>query len=118
PYSMIEPLREVLDSGMASDRVEKDERWMVCFREELEDAEVELSTLLGHTSITLAELVNLKAGDILTCDFTGKVLVLAEQVPMFRGSFGLSHGQQAIKFEERVRRNSPVTIDHMPVKRN
>ena len=76
-----------------------------------------LSTLLGRTSITLAELVNLKPGDILSCDFTGKVLVLAEEVPMFRGSFGLSRGQQAIKFEERVRRNPPV-IDHLPVKRS
>jgi flagellar motor switch protein FliM len=117
PYAMIEPLREVLDSGMASDRVEKDERWMMCLREEIEDAEVELSTLLGRTSITLAELLNLKPGDVLTCDFTGKVLVLAEEVPMFRGSFGLSRGQQAIKFEERVRRNNPA-IDHLPVKRS
>ena len=117
PYAMIEPLREVLDSGMASDRVEKDDRWNVCLREEIEDAEVELSTLLGRTSVTLAELVNLKPGDILTCDFTGKVLVLAEDVPMFRGSFGLSRGQQAIKFEERVRRNNPV-IEHLPVKRS
>ena len=118
PYAMIEPLREVLDSGMASDRVEKDERWMVCLREEIEDAEIELSTLLGRTSITLAELVNLKPGDILTCDFTGKVLVLAEDVPVFRGGFGLSRGQQAIKFEERVRRNNPVTIDNMTGKRS
>jgi len=118
PYAMIEPLREVLDSGMASDRVEKDERWMVCLREEIEDAEIELSTLLGRTSITLAELVNLKAGDILTCDFTGKVLVLAEDVPVFRGSFGLSRGQQAIKFEERMRRNNPVTIENMTGKRS
>jgi flagellar motor switch protein FliM len=117
PYAMIEPLREVLDSGMASDRVEKDDRWNVCLREEIEDAEIELSTLLGRTSVTLAELVNLKPGDILTCDFTGKVLVLAEDVPMFRGSFGLSRGQQAIKFEERVRRNNPV-IEHLPVKRS
>jgi flagellar motor switch protein FliM len=117
PYAMIEPLREVLDSGMASDRVEKDDRWNVCLREEIEDAEVELSTLLGRTSLTLAELVNLRPGDILTCDFTGKVLVLAEDVPMFRGSFGLSRGQQAIKFEERVRRNNPV-IAQLPVKRS
>ena len=117
PYAMIEPLREVLDSGMASDRVEKDDRWNVCLREEIEDAEVELSTLLGRTSLTLAELVNLKPGDILSCDFTGKVLVLAEDVPMFRGSFGLSRGQQAIKFEERVRRNNPV-IAQLPVKRS
>ena len=27
PYSMIEPLREVLDSGVQSDRVEQDDRW-------------------------------------------------------------------------------------------
>ncbi|MDB6089971.1 MAG: flagellar motor switch protein FliM [Gammaproteobacteria bacterium] len=117
PYAMIEPLREVLDSGMASDRVEKDERWMVCLREEIEDAEIELTTLLGRTSVTLAELVNLKAGDILTCDFTGKVLVLAEDVPVFRGSFGLSRGQQAVKFDERMRRSSPVTLDNTTAKR-
>ena len=28
PYSMIEPLREVLDSGVQSDRAEQDERWL------------------------------------------------------------------------------------------
>ena len=118
PYAMIEPLREVLDSGMASDRVDKDERWMHTLREEIEDAEVELSTLLGRTNITLAELLNLKPGDILSCDFTGKVLVLAEDVPMFRGSFGLSRGQQAIKFEEKVRRGGSANPDNLPVKRN
>ena len=118
PYAMIEPLREVLDSGMASDRVDKDERWMHTLREEIEDAEVELSTLLGRTNITLAELLNLKPGDILNCDFTGKVLVLAEDVPMFRGSFGVSRGQQAIKFEEKVRRGSSTNPDNLPVKRN
>jgi flagellar motor switch protein FliM len=32
------------------------------------------------------------------------VTVLAETVPVFRGTFGLSRGQQAIKVEERVRR--------------
>ena len=118
PYAMIEPLREVLDSGMASDRVDKDERWAHTLREEIEDAEVELSTLLGRTNITLAELLNLKPGDILNCDFTGKVLVLAEDVPMFRGSFGLSHGQQAIKFEEKVRRGGFANPENLPVKRN
>jgi flagellar motor switch protein FliM len=118
PYAMIEPLREILDSGMASDRVDKDERWMHTLREEIEDADVELSTLLGRTSITLGQLLNLKPGDIIDCDFTGKVLVLAEDVPMFRGSFGLSRGHQAIKFEDRVRRPSAASIENLPVKRN
>jgi flagellar motor switch protein FliM len=118
PYAMIEPLREVLDSGMASDRVDKDERWMHTLREEIEDAQVELTMLLGRTSVTLGELLNMKAGDILSCDFTGKVLVLAEDVPMFRASLGLSRGQQAIKFEDRIRRPNPTPLEHLPVKRN
>jgi flagellar motor switch protein FliM len=118
PYAMIEPLREILDSGMASDRVDKDERWMHTLREEIEDAQVELTMLLGRTSLTLGELLNMKAGDILSCDFTGKVLVLAEDVPMFRASLGLSRGQQAIKFEDRVRRPNPATLENLPAKRN
>jgi len=117
PYSMIEPLREILDAGVASDRVEKDERWMTTLREEIEDADVQLTTRLGHCQISLATLLNLKPGDIVPCDFQGKVTVLAEDVPIFRGSYGLSHGLQAVKVEERVRRNNPVTADHLIAKR-
>jgi flagellar motor switch protein FliM len=117
PYSMIEPLREILDAGVASDRVEKDERWMICLREEIEDAEVQLTTRLGRCNISLATLLNLKPGDIVPCDFSGKVTVLAEDVPVFRGSFGLSHGLQAVKVEERVRRNTSVTNESLIAKR-
>ena len=105
PYAMLEPLREILDAGVASDRVEKDERWAISMREELEDAEVELTTLLGRASLSLAELVNLKPGDVLPCDFTGKVTIFAEDVPVLRGSYGVSRGQQAVKVEERTRRS-------------
>jgi flagellar motor switch protein FliM len=119
PYAMIEPLREILDSGMASDRVEKDDRWNVCLREEIEDADVELSTHLGETSITIGQLLNLKPGDILNCDFAGKVLVRVEDVPMFRGTFGVSRGQQAIKLEEKIRRNNPsAATDLIAVKKH
>ena len=119
PYAMIEPLREVLDSGMASDRVEKDDRWNVCLREEIEDAEVEVSTHLGETTVTLGDLLNLKPGDIINCDFNGRVLVRVEDVPMFRGTFGVSRGQQAIKLEEKVRRPNPSSAtDLIAVKKH
>ena len=108
PYAMIEPLREVLDAGVASDRMDKDERWMQSLREEMEDAELQITTLLGRSSLTLAELVNLKPGDIVPCDFTGKVTMIAEEVPVFRGSFGTSRGHKAVKIEERIRRAKPV----------
>jgi flagellar motor switch protein FliM len=104
PYSMLEPLREVLESAIGAERTEKDERWSTRLRAEIEDAEVELKTLLGHSSVTLADLLNLKPGDVLPCDFAGKVTLLAEDVPLFRGGFGLSRGQQAIKVEQPLRR--------------
>jgi flagellar motor switch protein FliM len=97
-------MREVLDAGVASDRVEKDERWMNCLREEMEDAEIELTTILGRSSLTLAELLNLKSGDVLPCDFSGKVTVVAEDVPVFRGGLGISRGRKAVKVQERIRR--------------
>jgi len=118
PYAMIEPLREILDAGVASDRVDNDERWAICMREEIEEAEVQLTTRLGSSIISLSTLLNLKPGDIVPCDFLGKVTVLAEDVPVFRGSFGLSHGLQAVKVEERVRRNTPVmTTESLSAKR-
>jgi flagellar motor switch protein FliM len=113
PYAMLEPLREVLEVGIGAEPVEKDERWSGRLREEIEDAEVELKTVLGDTSLSLAELLNLKPGDILPCDFTGKVMLLADDVPLFRGSFGLSRGQQAVKVEESVRRAKPQPVPSM-----
>jgi flagellar motor switch protein FliM len=104
PYAMVEPLREILDSGVQADRAEQDERWLESLKDGLQDAEVELTTLLGHGSVTLNKLVELKPGDVLPCDFTGKATVMAEGVPLFRGAFGVSRGQQCIRFEQRIRR--------------
>jgi len=104
PYSMIEPLRDVLDAGVQSDRVEHDERWLYTLREEINDAEVELATSLAQARLTVGEILNLRPGDIIPCDFNGRVTLFADAVPMFRGTFGLSRGQQAVKITERVRR--------------
>lgn len=111
PYSMLEPMRELLDAGVASDRVEHDERWVQALKEEIEDAEVELSTSLGRARITMQQLLELEPGDIIPCDFNGRATVLAEDVPIFRGAFGVSHGQQAVQIEERVSRFKPKILE-------
>lgn len=111
PYSMIEPLRELLDAGVASDRVEHDERWVQALKEEIEDAEVQLSTSLGRGRITMQQLMQMQPGDIIPCDFNGRATIFAEDVPIFRGTFGVSHGQQAVQVEERVNRSKPKIFD-------
>jgi flagellar motor switch protein FliM len=116
PYSSVEPLRELLDAGVQSDRVERDERWVQALRGEIEDAEVDLKVILGRSSLRLSQLIDLKAGDILPCDFEGRVAVLAEGVPLFRGTVGRSRGQHAVRIDERVRRDKTHFLDTLMVK--
>ena len=105
PYSMIEPIRELLDADVQSDR-DPDERWPQSLREDMEDAEVDFSLHLGRCRITVGELLNLKPGDVVSADFDGKATMLVEDIPMFRGSFGASRGQQALKLEQRIHRRA------------
>lgn len=111
PYSMIEPIRELLDSGMHGERVERDEKWIRTLRTETEEAEVELVPMLGRTTVSVGRLLDLKPGDVLPCDFDGNVTIYAEGVPVLRGSYGASRGQQAVKVVHSVARHK-VPILH------
>ena len=102
PYAMLEPVRDRLDGGAADGAAATDGRWAQSLREEIEDAEVELTTQVGRAQLTLAGLLNLKPGDIVPCDFSGRVTLCIEEIPILRGAFGISRGQQAVKVEERV----------------
>jgi flagellar motor switch protein FliM len=108
PYSMVEPIRDILGGGLRSDRGEPDERWPVTLREEIEEADVELVSVLGHTRLTVGRLLDLRSGDVIPCDFDGQVTLYAEGVPLLRGSYGASRGQQAVKIQSRVARRGSV----------
>jgi len=108
PYAAIEPLRDLLEAGVQSDRAEGDARWARSLREEIEDAELTLTTVLGNARITLGQLLDLKTGDVLPCDFEGRVTLSSEGVPLFRGTCGHSRGLHAVRIDERLRRGRPL----------
>jgi flagellar motor switch protein FliM len=115
PYSMLEPIRDVLDSGMHSDRMDRDERFTQTLREEIEEAEVEIIPLLGRASLTVGRLVDLKPGDVIACDFDGQVTLIAEGVPVVRGNYGASRGQQAVKVTQRVTRHKTPVLSNVVI---
>jgi flagellar motor switch protein FliM len=105
PYAMIEPIRELLDAGVQSDRVERDERWMQSLHEEILDAEVEASVLLGEASLSIRDFMALRPGDVITLPHPDRVTVFAEDVPVFRGRLGTHGGNKAVGFEQLLRRH-------------
>jgi len=104
PYSMVEPIRELLDAGIQSDRSEVDERWILALREEVKSAEVEISTVLAEATLSVGELVNLKPGDVIPIEMPKLVTTFAEDVPVFRAKLGQSRGNLAVKLIQHVER--------------
>ena len=100
PYSMVEPIRTILDAGVQSDRGDVDERWGVLLREELMHAKIEIAAQFMEKNIKLADLLNFQAGDVIPIDMPEQVMVTAREMPVFWGQYGEHGGNAAIKVED------------------
>ena len=114
PYSMIEPLRDVLDAGVQSDRADRDDRWTNALHDEVLDAPVEMRAVLGEGRLQLAELIDLKVGDVIPFDFDGSAVLKSDGLPLFKGRLGASRGMCAVQLEgnaraARVQGQSPLS---------
>lgn len=102
PYAMLEPMREVLGAGVQSDRDNTDDRWLESLREEVKSSTVNLSCTLAETELSLRDIVDMQAGDVIPVEIPDLVTVSAENVPVFRGKYGVSRGSMAVKIKEQV----------------
>ena len=100
PWSMLEPIREQLDAGVQSDRVEKDENWTSALHAQLQDVEIELNSTLASRQISLRELSRLKVGDVIPIDLKPDIPVHVEHLPLFSGEFGIHNGKNAVKITD------------------
>jgi flagellar motor switch protein FliM len=102
PYSMIEPIRTILDAGVQSDRGDIDERWAVLLKEELLHAKVSIQSVFTQKTLKISDLLNFKAGDIIPIEMPDQVVLLAENMPIMRGQYGSHQGNAAVKIEDIV----------------
>jgi flagellar motor switch protein FliM len=56
PYSMIEPIRDLLYSAMQSDQLSTDRRWIIMLRKQLKNADVEITARLATTTVSLRQI--------------------------------------------------------------
>jgi len=104
PYSMLEPIRELLDAGIQSDRGETDENWKNTLRGDIKTANVDLVSLLLKKEMQLRDVVDFQVGDVIPIDMPDKVLLECAEMPLFRGKLGVSNGNFAVQLQEKMER--------------
>ncbi len=108
PYSMLEPIRELLDAGVQSDKEDTDMRWSKALRDEILDVPVELTTKFLEVDVPLQTIMNFEAGDIIPIEMPEHITVLIEQLPSFRAKLGKSRDNVALQIKERIKRPESV----------
>ncbi len=97
PYAMIEPIRDLLYSSLQGDHLEVDKRWVRLLSKQIQNAEVELVANLGREPVTLNQILNMKAGDIISVDIPETIVAEVDNVPVMECNYGVFNGQYALK---------------------
>lgn len=106
PYSMFEPIREQLDTGLQSDVTELDGRWESALRNEVLDCDVRLNCTIAQRKIALRDLVDLEAGDVIPIEISAEHILTANEVPMFKTSLGVVNGNLGLKVLDPIKQKS------------
>ncbi|WP_230369016.1 flagellar motor switch protein FliM [Paludibacterium denitrificans] len=99
PYSMVEPIRDLLSSTMQADRTEVDNRWISLMSHQVQAAEVDLVATLAETRVTLGQVLNLKVGDVVTLDISESIVADVSGIPVFECHYGTVQGRYALKVD-------------------
>ena len=99
PYSMIEPIRDVLCSSLQGEQIDVDKRWVKLLSKQVQAADVELIVNLGRVELTLQQVLNMHPGDVISLDIAQPLVAEVDSVPIMECKCGVFNGQYALKVE-------------------
>ncbi|MCD9523147.1 flagellar motor switch protein FliM [Photobacterium carnosum] len=111
PYSMVEPIRELLDAGVQSDKMDTDVRWSHALRDEIMDVPVNLRAKLLDIDISLRDLMELQTGDVIPITMPETATIFVEDLPTYRAKMGRSGDNVALKITDKLKRPEIVKTD-------
>jgi flagellar motor switch protein FliM len=100
PYSVLEPIRDLLDSGVQSDKDESDERWEKLLKAEIYRAKVPVKALVAKKTMLLSDIQKLKVGDVIPIDLPEKATMFCGEVPAFLVKVGQANEHYALKITD------------------
>jgi len=104
PYSMLEPIREQLVSGVQANEEKGDARWLTSLRRDIMEATLELDLTVAERELTLRDVMQLEAGDIIPVELPESLELRANGVPLFECQLGTSRGNLAVKIKDPIKR--------------
>ena len=101
PYSMIEPVRDLLTRPLQDANVEAiDQRWMNQLSRQVRNADVELSAEFARVDTTVAQLMKLKVNDILPIEIPATITAHVDGVPVMECGYGTFNGRYALRVKK------------------
>ncbi|SFK44528.1 flagellar motor switch protein FliM [Nitrosomonas aestuarii] len=102
PYSMVEPIRDLLYSTLQGDHMEVDKRWVRSLSKQIQGAEVELIANLGQAKVTFEQILSMQVGDVIPVDIPETVTAQVNSVPVMECRYGIINGQYALKVNSMI----------------
>ena len=99
PYSMVEPIRDVLYSTMHSEQASSDTRWTATLIRQLQTADVEVVASMGSAHSTIGEIIELKVGDVIPLDVPALLPLMVDGIEFAYCRHGERNGQYAVRLE-------------------
>ena len=102
PFSMIEPLRELLVNPPLENSQQEDCLWRENLVNEVQQSPLEITARLTELSITLRQMMSLQIGDVLAIDSPEKIIATVDNVPVFTASHGIYRDQYALSVNKLI----------------
>jgi flagellar motor switch protein FliM len=104
PYVALKPVREILRSRVQTGdgNEESDKLWRNQLADAVKDAELDMNILLGKLQISLSQLQQMQAGDVLYFKKPDHARAMIRDLPVYDVEVGTMGGQTAVKIVEAI----------------
>lgn len=102
PFSMIEPLRELLVNPPLENSQQEDNLWRENLVNEVQQSPLEITAGLSEISLTMQQIMQLRVGDVIPIDPPDKIIAQVDKVPVFTASHGIFRDQYALSVNQLI----------------
>jgi flagellar motor switch protein FliM len=102
PYSMLEPVKDLLYSPLQGEHLAMDHRWLQLLSKQVQSATIELVAMLGQASVTLDQVLKMRTGDFVPLEIGETIIASVDGVPVMECKYGAFNNQYALRVEKMI----------------